>query len=178
MWELLENLKRQLLALWAETEKLEEADIPTPEPKKSPREVLYESAKSFIGKDASPFNEAPNALSCAESVSEIVHQTFKDFPIEGKNVLYTPYLLNKLKAHPKFKGTLNLDCGNIIISPTGQGNGNLSNGHAGIIGKKGKIMSSDSRDGIWKENYSISSWVARYRTRGGFPIFVVQRTEH
>jgi len=41
------------------------------EPVKSPREILYETAKSFLGKDASPADEAPDEYGCAETVNEI-----------------------------------------------------------------------------------------------------------
>jgi hypothetical protein len=59
--------------------------------------------------------------------------------------------------------------GDIVISPTGYGNGNLPNGHVGIVGKYG-IMSNNSETGFWELNYTLVGWIKQFRTFGGFPV--------
>lgn len=142
-----------------------------PSPIPLPGEILYERARTFIGADASPLDAAPDEYGCADSCSRVIDGTFGDFPPTTSTALMHQQLLK----HPKFKGTLDLNPGNVIISPTGRGNGSI-HGHVGIISKDGKIMSNDSSDGIWKENYTIATWIDRYRKLGGFPIFVFERT--
>lgn len=128
---------------------------------------LLSLAKSKVGEDASPNDMAPDGLGCAESVSTLISHLI-NFPI----ILSTKVLYETLKSDSRFERTLKLDAGNIIISPTGYGNGNLAHGHVGIIGENEIIYSNDSATGNWLANYTITSWVNRYRKIGGFPIFV------
>ena len=136
-----------------------------------PRLKLLQKALDYLGKDASPTNQAPPELACAESVSFLINECFGDFP----RTVSTTELASKLKSHPKFKGTLDLLPGNVIVSPTGMGNGKIPNGHTGIFGEKGKIMSNQSSTGKWEQNYDVNSWVARYRTDGGYPLWIFTR---
>lgn len=134
------------------------------------REKLLEVAKTYVGQDASPFDAADDELGCAESVSTIIRKgIFRDFPIE----LATWLLLPLLRRDKRFKATLGLTPGNIILSPTGYGNGRIR-GHVGIISDNSMIMSSNSLNGLWEENYTVSEWVARYRTLGELPIYVFE----
>ena len=136
----------------------------------SNRERLLSEAKKWLGKDASPYNYASQELGCAESVCSILkHSVARDFPLE----LATWLLNTLLRKDKRFKSTLALSPGNIILSPSFSGNGKIR-GHVGIIGENGTIMSADSGTGIWKENYNIQTWVTRYRKLGGFPIYVFE----
>lgn len=136
------------------------------------REKLLKTAKEFVGKDASPFDFADDELSCAESLSSILKKSIaRDFPLE----LATWVLYKKLKKDKRFRQTLALSPGHLIISPTGYGNG-LIRGHCGVIGENGDIYSSDSRTGNWMQNYNIARWIERYRHKGGFPIYVFEPT--
>ena len=82
-------------------------------------------------------------------------------------------LYKLLKKDKRFKLTLVLKAGNIILSPTWSGN-NTIRGHTGIIGENNIIMSADSNDGIWKENYTIDKWIKRFRQKGQMPIYVFE----
>jgi predicted carbohydrate-binding protein with CBM5 and CBM33 domain len=64
------------------------------------------------------------------------------------------------------------DKGCVIISPTGYAGpgGILSNGHTGIVGVDGNIMSNDSATGLFTQNYTIESWRKRYVDQGKFPM--------
>ena len=60
--------------------------------------------------------------------------------------------------------------GNIVISPTGMGDGSIR-GHVGIMGKNDVIMSNDSRTGKWMANYTIETWRERYSRKGKMPVY-------
>jgi hypothetical protein len=131
------------------------------------RVKLYLAALSFLGKDASPLDEAPDELGCADSVSKII---LKTFPGVIKGSVSTKELFNQLNTSKEFARVSQFKFGDIIISPTGTGTGGLSNGHVGIVGEDETVMSNTSANGLWTSNYTITSWVARYRKLGGFPI--------
>lgn len=59
--------------------------------------------------------------------------------------------------------------GDVIISPTGHGNGSIV-GHVGIVAFYG-ILSNNSDNGLVQEQWkSISDWVARYAALGALPV--------
>ena len=141
---------------------------PVEKPTFSLRENLLLEAEKWLGKDASPLDNAPEDLSCAESVSYIIRQVLPDFP----RVTGTYTLWEVLKKDKRFRDTLDIRPGCVIISPTGKGNGQII-GHTGIVGRK-FIMSSNSPHGTWSENYTLDGWVQRYRKIGGFPIYIFE----
>ena len=133
-----------------------------------PREVLFKYAASLVGRgDVTPNDGVPDEVACAETVCTIIRNSIcRDFPI----YVSTIELTKALKRDSRFKATLDLKPGNIIISPTGSGNG-VIRGHVGIFGENEKIMSNTSRTGFWEENYTIKTWVERWRMIGGMPIY-------
>ena len=147
-----------------------------------PGELIYEVAKGSIGKDMGG-NMIPDALSCAISVNNIVQQATGK-PIGGGASTYNMY--RALKLYSTFLPGWRFykvrieraKPGDIIISPTGYGNGKLSNGHVGIIGMAGEIMSNTSfttrkwKAGTWQYNHNISNWTSHYGMFGGFPVEV------
>lgn len=135
------------------------------------RVKLYETALSFLGTDASPLDEAPDEYGCADSVSKVV---LKCFPGTIKGSLSTAELYNQFNTSNQFAKVSQFRFGDIIISPTGMGHG-LPNGHVGILGEGEEIMSNTSATGLWTQNYTVTSWVARYRTLGGYPIFFFRK---
>lgn len=160
----LESIRLQLLSILAAVQRLQ-AMQPYSMPRK---EKLYQTAKGFLGTDASPNDVAPDELGCAESVSRIVQQAFPTlrFPL----FLGTRFLYAHLFEDGNFRRVETPEYGDIIISPTGMGNGKLSSGHTGIVGKYG-VLSNDSRSGLFLENYSIASWKLYFHGRGGFPTY-------
>ena len=129
---------------------------------------LYEAARNFLGKDASPSDLAPDEVGCADSVSE------GEYLIK-ENRLSTYWLYKALRESPKWKEVFIPIPGCVIISPTGfatrknpDGTLVIPVGHVGVIMLDGKIASNDSRDGIFRENYTVTSWNDRYVRRGGF----------
>lgn len=130
---------------------------------------LYLAAIQYLGKDASPADEAPDELGCADSVSKILKNAFKGI-IKGS--VSTAELFNQLNTSPYFQRVIAYKTGDIIISPTGKGKtGKIPNGHVGIVSENDKVMSNSSATGTWEENYTVTSWVKKYREKGGYPIY-------
>lgn len=137
------------------------------------RVKLYATALSFLGSDASPLDEAPDDLGCADSVSLIIKSAFPD-AIKGS--VSTAVLFNQLNNSSAFKRVKDFKSGDIVISPTGFGKtGKIKNGHTGIVGEGEEIMSNSSSTGLWTANYTVKSWVDRFRTLGGYPIYVFRK---
>lgn len=133
---------------------------------------LYITAVACLGRDASPDDIVPDEFGCAESVNA-VHQKAFGASIGGGGSTYLLY--QALLKHPRF---LKVDVpgpGDVIISPSGYGNGKLKNGHVGIMGKADIIMSNDSDTGMFLEKYTLESWRDRYAIYGGYPVLFFKR---
>lgn len=129
---------------------------------------IYETAKSWLGRDASPEDSAPDELGCAETVSNILFDAGCVIPI----MLSTSQLRHYLETRGEWKRVQVPGPGDIIISPTGEGGSNgMKHGHTGIVMVSGMIASNDSHTGLFLENYSLSSWRARYEDIGDYPIY-------
>ena len=145
-----------------------EGPVAPPEPPKpTMREVIHKEARRWLGKDASPTNQAPQELACVESVCYILRGAGVDIP----PMLSTVVLNQWLRRSALFRLTEEAKPGNLILSVTGSGNGTVPYGHTGIFGEGGKIMSNDSNVGMWLENYTVDSWVKRWRDKGGMRIY-------
>jgi len=132
------------------------------------REKLYNMAKSCLGRDASPSDVAPDELGCAETINYVYKQTFGK-PIATPGIS-TTQLYETMRRSSKFQKIEDPLFGDIIISPTGTGhNPQMPNGHVGIVGKYG-IMSNSSSNGKFEQNYTLTSWIKRYKVTGGYPV--------
>jgi hypothetical protein len=140
--------------------------ITQPEPKMTPQDWLKEAIKAADGLELA--EKAPQELACAEVASKLLQIVHPDFPM----FLHTGAMFNHLKKDKRFKGTLDIGKWQIIISPTGWGNGSIPNGHIGFISENGLIYSNDSRSGKFVQNFTIGSWVDYYRVKGGYPVFI------
>lgn len=59
--------------------------------------------------------------------------------------------------------------GDVIISPTGHGNGKIT-GHVGIVAFYG-ILSNNSDNGLLQEQWKdLASWIVRYAAQGALPV--------
>ena len=134
-----------------------------------PKKTILESAKAVLGIDASPRDYAPDELGCAESLANVINAVE---PSISPTIVSTTKLFKTLDNSNKFERTLDIEAGNILISPTGYGNGGLTNGHCGVFITPTSIASNDSIDGIWKENYTLDKWIKRYRNKGGYPLYI------
>lgn len=134
--------------------------------------LLYQTATSFLGVDASPDDLAPDEYGCAETVDNIVCKALGAFIGNGNSpTLSTSHLYIELLFNGNFAASDVPSQGGIIISPTGYGNGALAHGHVGIIGTGQLVMSNSSFNGKFEVNYTIDSWRARYQIKGGYPVY-------
>lgn len=136
-------------------------------------EILYFTAVGCLGTDASPADIAPDEYGCAETVSDIIE---KAFPSSVPFTISTYQLYHSLLRSSQYVRTDVPRRGDIVISPTGYGNGKLSNGHVGIIGMTGQIMSNNSFTGKFDANYTIQSWRERYVSIGAYPMAYFRKT--
>jgi hypothetical protein len=117
---------------------------------------------SCLGRDASPSDKANDEFACAESVNEVVFKAFNDY---AGGDLSTTRMYLALANNKKFAK---------VTSPLGRhrhltyrcGNGSMPNGHVGIIGDNGQIMSNNSATGLWDIHFTLASWKARYVDQG------------
>ena len=132
---------------------------------------FYDTAVSFLGKDASPSDLADDSYGCAESWNGIYKATFGEFFMKT-NRLSTYWLLDALSKSICFVEVSSPQTGDTIIAASGTGGTpEVPRGHVGICGENGIVMSSDSYNhGLWEENYSVDSFLRRYRDRGKFPV--------
>ena len=107
-------------------------------------------------------------LGCAWAVDQIVKATTGiDF-----NTLSTSEMYNELRNGMGIPvDANNPPPGSIIISPTTD-NGSI--GHVGIVGYDGLVYSNSSRDGLWEQNYTVSSWNRYFDGRTGTFAFVLK----
>lgn len=140
----------------------------------SNRERLYNRAKSFIGRDASPKDTVSDDVACVESLQCVYRDEFGEFIATGAAFTSTWSLLITLKDHVDFYEVTEPLPGDIILSATGTGNGSIDYGHVGVCGKT-HIMSNTSDTGIWEPNYTYKEWDDYFFKRGGFPTSYFRR---
>jgi hypothetical protein len=126
---------------------------PSPEPRETPSERLYNAAYRSIGKDLS--KRAPDERGCAESLSRIIRMVDPTFPI----YVSTIELAQHLKDSPDFEIVKVPQKGDIAIFPTRE-----RVGHCGVVGKT-HIMSNNSKTGNWEANYTHAEWRYAYQAR-------------
>lgn len=141
----------------------------TQTPVLSNREKLYETAKSLLSKEVSPNDVAPDELACVESLNEVYKKAFGTIIWTGTAYTSTSALFNLISTDSRFDRITAPLFGDIILTPTGTGNG-TRRGHCGVVGKQW-IMSNDSRTGTWEANYTIESWLKFFAVGGGMPVY-------
>lgn len=156
--------------------------VPPPQPvpvKETGQEKLYETAKSYLGTDASPRDVADDDVACVETFDNIHYHAFGEY-LNGsktKPILSTVDAYDQFMKHPKWEQTFSWEPGNAILSVTGRGNGAFYHGHIGIFGEDKKIMSNNSKDGLFLENYTLKKWVDYFRVKGGFKVYMFKRID-
>lgn len=148
--------------------------IKSMKPTETSNDKIVTYCQSLLGRDASPKDRAPDDLACAETVSTILRDLFSWFPV----ITGTWTLYDYLKKSSKFEGVFGSPRpGDIIISPTGMGNGVIKNGHAGFLGGGGRIYSNNSTTGLFDSHWEIEEWKTHYGQKGGYPIFIYRIRE-
>lgn len=132
---------------------------------------MYNTAYDSIGIDLSTVAE--NEVACAEAVSRIIQKAFPE--LRFPTIVSTIELYAYFKKSPSFTEVDAPQYGDIILCVTGTGNGNVSHGHTGVVGRTW-IMSNDSRTGTWEANFTPEGWRRYYETKGGFKSHYFRRT--
>ena len=135
----------------------------------SSREKILAAAQDALGKDITPHDNVPDEVACAESLCKLIQTVDPTFPM----LPYTLDLLNEFKRNPKYKATLDIKPGNLIINASTTGNGKIR-GHCGVLMGNDRISSNTSANGRWEDNYSIKKWNERFRYYGGMPTRVFE----
>lgn len=132
---------------------------------------IFSTVLALVGTDVTPEDIVPDEYDCSDTVCTILAKA--GFPV-GNFPLTTD--LFKYFTHSKeWSRVYEPYTGDVIISPTGWGNGQLSNGHVGFVGENSKIYSNSSATGLLTQNYTLTSWKARYVDIGGFPMLYMRR---
>lgn len=137
-------------------------------------EKLYKVAMSCLKTDVTPKDEYPDSVSCAITVNVIHQKAFGD-QIGGTASTYWMY--NSLLNRKDFQKVDAPQRGDIIISPTGYAGkgGTLTNGHVGIVGDGGVVLSNNSNTGLLDTYFTIEKWNSYYGIKGKFPIYYFRK---
>ena len=160
LMKLLESIRITINSMLLEKRVERVTEVP-----KTNAERLFDVAVASLGMDASPRDDAPDELGCADTVSNLIKKV-----VDFKVITGTYTLWDTFRKDTRFQLIGESEEGAIIISPTGKGNGSIV-GHTGICGKDDIIMSNDSLSGKFMENYTEDSWKKRYMEKGGFPMY-------
>ena len=166
IFETLKRIGELLGLLKVEVKKLEPVNAEERLKETTPMELLKQYCLESVGQDISPLDEASDDRACAESLSGLLRRVFPNFPV----ILSTEELDHFLTRDKHFKSGDAADW-SIINSPTGSGNGSVSNGHCGVLGESGIIYSNNSRTGKWDSHWTLGEWIAYYRDKGGFKLY-------
>lgn len=136
------------------------------------REKIYNTAVKLLNIDVTPEDIVPDEVDCADTVSVVLKTAGFDI---GNFRLTTDLYRYLLFKGENWREVFKPLRGDIIISPTGYGNGKLTSGHVGIMLNSYDIASNKSATGIFCKNYNLDSWRQRYRDIGGFPIVFIRK---
>lgn len=128
-------------------------------------DTIYLVAKGNLGKHLTLNPDVPPEVGCAEAVSTVLKQAGIAVPTEG--IAGTAALYAWLPQNG-FSRADTPQAGDIIVSPTGMGNGTVR-GHTGVVGNAG-ILSNDSQSGLFLELWTIDKWQEFYGSQGGLPV--------
>ena len=144
------------------------SELITPKKMQTNSNKLYELAVASIGTDVSPRDIANDAVGCVESITTLLHKVNPNIPVQLSTFKFYEFMRDNPQLFKRCDGP---GKERIVISPTGMGNGKISNGHVGICFDEETIMSNTSATGKWEKNYTVKNWNNRFSLRGGFPVY-------
>ena len=138
------------------------------------KQTLLDVCKAHLGTDASPNDVAPDELACADTVTTLVGKVDASMPHMVSTIRLNEWLRNPKNGYQVVETPQPED---IIVSPTvGE-----RIGHTGIFLEDGVIASNDSgivrpeNKGKFLQNYTLSTWVARYQNKLGLSVIIYRR---
>lgn len=136
--------------------------------------TLLEVAKSYIGKDASPKDDAPDELGCVDTVTTILREVYPHVPHMLSTIEFNKWLNSAASGYVRVASPQPED---IIISPTS----GKKIGHVGICLENGSIASNDSgihtptNKGKFLVNYTFFAWCRYYSIKQGLPVYIYRK---
>jgi len=131
--------------------------------------LIYQVGLESLGVDVSPIDKADDVVGCAESLTMVLRKAGIKIPV----ILGTWTLEHFFQKSSKWKQVYTPRIGDVLVSATGTGRSKNDpeyiQGHTGVIGKNGTIMSSVSfgkNSGKWMSTHSIETWKNRYVDKG------------
>lgn len=147
-----------------------------PEPPKKPMqtetgEQLYAKSKSLLGQELTPGDEIPDVVGCVANLQEVYRRTTGRYIGNGSALYSTKALKDWMLKDKNFTQPSEPLPGDILVYPTGEGNGNVSNGHCFVVGKR-DWMSNNSFNGLWSADFTEAKARAFYEKKGGFTPYI------
>lgn len=127
-------------------------------------EKFIKVCNDALDTEVTPKDEVPDNVACAQTISTLIKKVFPDFPI----VYSTKDLDMKLYMDKRFKRITEPEWGCVVVSPRN----NTQYGHAGMFLTSERIASNDSKTGLFKGNYSWSSWISEFQQKRGLRIYL------
>ena len=131
------------------------------------REKLYQVAYSCLGKHMGLTSGIDKSVNCANALSHVLILAGVN-GLPQKGIPGTAELYGWLLRSKQFDKMAEPLPGDILIYPTGYGNGSVR-GHAFVVGKRNP-MSNNSNTGLWDAHWdSVSEADEFYSKKGGIP---------
>lgn len=129
--------------------------------------IILEYIKANLGKD---LNNNYNELGCAQTVNNILKACLG---YEAGGGPSTKAMYESLNTNQNFitVTTSEARAGDIILSPTGQGNGNVAHGHVGFLGDNGIVYSNNSAKDMLDDHITAEEWRNYFVRKGGYPVY-------
>lgn len=128
---------------------------------------VYSYMESQVGEFSSANGPDSGNLACVWAVRHIVRRALGRWvtQVDGTAVFDTELR----RCFGSTSEEAETPAGGIIISPTGR---NI--GHVGLLGpgngSQRKVYSNSSRYAEWRQNFTVGTWLARYRDTKGLPV--------
>lgn len=135
--------------------------------------LLHAHQKSKVGVFSSATGPDGGNLACVWAVRHLAYQALNRWITRTDGTaVFAPELRQKLGGPVPEADLLP---GGIVISPTKTLNSGARNvGHVGFVGEGSGgprlIYSNSSSAALWKQNFTVQSWIDRYQTRKGLPV--------
>lgn len=128
-------------------------------------EKLVQFCENNIGRDFTEYD----SVGCADTVNKILKEVLG---YEAGGGPSTNKMYKELQKNKNFKqmDTYTAEAGDLILSPTGYGNGTISNGHVGILGSAGFIYSNNSSTSKLDKHLTAHQWKEYFKDKGGYPV--------
>lgn len=136
---------------------------------------LLDIVKDKLGTDASPQDNAPDRLACAETISTILREYLAQHNIDFPVILGTYQLWREFqKRTDLFVRVYDTKAGTLEIAPTGTNSRPdlLPNGHVWVFLNETEACSNSSKTGTFEQNYDRVSIRKLFHYYGGYNLYL------